>query len=324
MVSLRGADPSTLVAMDSKLKYIGVLILFGGGMMTALFLNGHSLRFAADTHAVSESIEFNKSVIEIIEAYDYSMRRPVPGYERFREDFIDGITRLATQGNLSLTDTALLFSKGIEEAEKTRRERSHDIRNEIFLGKLYHLRYLLIRDEEDLQASIAAYSRALEAAPRYPSSSLGLAEAYLAAGEPGRAKEVVEALYETMDPFNVLVYTVLQVNVRAGDLEGGVRHIERLLGSPEQVGPLGVDEMTSLAVESLRVPDPRGREHFLEVVLGGLKLDEPDFQGTFAHIYFALAKTKAELGKREEAEKYAELAAIADPRYKERINEFIR
>lgn len=228
-----------------------------------------------------------------------------------------------------------LLLRAIDEVRQAAAGRPHVVGYKLSEGMLLRLFLAYTGKERHWQEMLAAYLRAEEQAPRYVPISLGLADAYLAAGEAATAQETLDALYQEITSPNVFFYSVLLTDVLARDFGRGEKRIEEFLTLSLEHG-VGVDKgraytdsgtMAQVARRSLPSGPSPELESFLEVALMSMgeenAVREAAFGKEIADTLLVLAGTEALLLKGEEARGHAEHALRLAPERGEEIQGFL-
>jgi O-antigen ligase len=249
------------------------------------------------------------------------------GLTELREQFtLYTISLMESQEtDVSPQDKARILSKSIEEMEVEVQAHPQSVRPLLALGKLYQLRFLHAKDENDKNAALGVYTRALETASYFPQGSIGLAETCLAAGDPHKAMQTMDAIYNrTTIPNPPLLAATLLTHVAASDFSGAIKLIHEYRSYedtlPEYATGVYVapEDAEELARRSLDKGDPATREIFLVTLRDAL--GSANNNGA---LFFAIAKTQAELRKLEEARANANRAITADYRMRYEVREFL-
>lgn len=315
---------SSGMADSSRMAVATVLIV--AGIVSAVIINRMPMRMAKGIIDTLNTARPGKTVIDITNAYDATAKLGTFGISELRER----IAELAIQSSgradaAGSPDITLLLSKSIEEMRKEVEERPQSAKSAITLGKLLQLRFAFSGDHKDRDESIAVYNDALEEAPLYPGTAIGLAETYLTARDGAHAVEVMARVYDKIQRPNPLFYTMLLVDVIANDFNAAIAHIQQFRNYsslPEyQAGGswVGIEEAEDSARRALASQDVAGRQRFLLVLRDTVN---PTYKDSPV-LLLALAETEAQLGNKDGAHAYATKALETGPQYKDQINEFL-
>lgn len=315
---------SVPVANSSRMAIAAVLVV--AAIAFAVVINRMPMRMAKGIIETLNTARPGKTVIDITNAYDATAKLGTFGISELRER----IAELAIQSSgradaAGSPDIVLLLAKSIEEMRKEVEGRPQSVKSMITLGKLLQLRFSSTRDHKDRDESIAVYNRAIEQAPFYPGTAIGLAETYLTMRDGASAVQAMARVYEHVERPNPLFYTVLLVDVIAGDFDGAIAHVQKFrdyssLPEYKDGGSwVGVEEAEDTARRALVSQDAAGRKRFLLVLRDAVHpsyVDDPI-------LLLALAETEAQLGKKDDARAYAMKALETGPEYKAQIDEFL-
>ncbi len=295
------------------------------GLLLAYILNARPMALASGINDVFYLVARDPAG-DFVQRYDAVRAQGGFGLTELREQFALYAVGLleSDQTEVSAEDKIRLISKSIEEMEIEVHAHPQSVRSLVALGKLRQVQFLHTKDENHKSAALGAYAKALEMAPRFPQSSIGLAETYLSAGEPGKAVEAIDSIYRHIVVPNPLFGPALLTHVTAADFEGSVGLIHKYLAYAD-VLPIyegGVymspEDAEEAARRALGRGDPEAREQFLITLREAMGPSNNN-----AVVFFALAQTQAELGKKEEARASAARAINADHRIRHEVREFL-
>ncbi len=265
------------------------------------------------------------SVSDFLTRYDVVLKQGTFGRTEARERLVDLIIQsVPAQDQQTFDQYYPLLARGISELEEELEGTPDSLRHLITLGKLYQLRFATTRDEVARDKSLATYRHAIEVAPHYPSTYIGLAETYLAAGDYAKAAESVDGILKEINKPNPLFFTAIMVSAIAGNYDMAMRQIDDFAVVTKKVDNadlvLDRETMEDVARRSLMSKNPEGRERFLLKVRGHLREDLRENP----IIYMALAETEVQLGKKSEAILYAQKAVAVAPEYKTQVDQFLK
>lgn len=317
-------NESSGAVSSSRMAVATVLLV--AGIVSAVIINRMPMRMAKGIIDTLNTARPGKTVIDITNAYDATAKLGTFGISELRER----IAELAMQSSgradaAGSPDIVLLLSKSIEEMRKEVGRRPQSAKSAITLGKLLQLRFAFSGDHKDRDESIAVYNHALEEAPLYPGTAIGLAEIYLTIGDGAKAVEVMTRVYDNIKRPNPLFYTMLLVDVIASDFDTAITHIQKFrdyssLPEYREGGSwVGIEEAEDSARRALASQDVAGRQRFLLVLRDSVNptyIDSPI-------LLLALAETEAQLGNKNGARAHAIKALETGPQYKDQINEFL-
>ncbi|MEK7643487.1 MAG: O-antigen ligase family protein [Patescibacteria group bacterium] len=259
----------------------------------------------------------NATTETLIANFDKAISSGTFGATEARERLADMIVQGALQftGKPSPQVIALL-DRGIAEMEKEVELQPHVAKYSIFAGKLNTVRFHWTG--ESIQRAENEYRHALELAPRYVQTYLGLAELYLAQGKMNEAVSEADQAFKLAPRSASMFYAVLSTHMLAGDADGAIRVLNEFVVSIDQKQGQGfqLDKLDEVLVRSLRVKEPANRLRFIEALIARTPLD-----GTG---YIVTAQTYAEVGRYKDARTYAEKAVEKNSALKEQVDEFLR
>ena len=269
-------------------------------MFAAYSLNAAPMKSAKGIISVLNAAGAGNSPIEINRKLDKVLELGTFGVSEARERFVDMVIQ-ASQ-NSEFTKQAgfeLLLNKAISEMEQEVEANPTIAKEFLPLGKLYQLRFAFRGDPKDGEKSLATYRKALELAPRY-------------------------SIFRQVQRPNMLVYSVLLVSVITEDFDRAVEQIAhyRSLGNTptyQREAYFEPEKIEEVIQRSFASKNAAGREKFLLAALEGIEGKKNYF------IFFAIAETKSQLGKKDEARTYAEQAlAVAPDEYKPELEEYLQ
>lgn len=300
-------------------------VILGIGM--AFWINAKQIQSARGIIQMLNAAGTGQGVMPVIQKFDEALKLGTFGVSEARERYVDMVIQVSfNKDKIPAQDFVLLVSKGITEMEKEAAEHPDSVKASLPLGKLYQLRFAATQSQSDKQKSIEVYENALKIAPHYPALHLGLAETHLVSGDAAKAAETVNAVYRTMTRPNTFIYSTLTVSVLSNNFDLAIDQLTYFhsLGNsdiyPQDIY-LEPEKLEEVVQRSFVSKDAVGRERFLKKIL---EITEST-QSPLAVVYAALAETELELGKNNEARKYAERALEVSPEeYKAELRQFIK
>ncbi|TSC73585.1 MAG: Lipid A core--O-antigen ligase-like protein [Parcubacteria group bacterium Gr01-1014_70] len=292
------------------------------GIVFASTMHTKQMRVAGGIITMLNTVSSGKTVFGPTNELDAIIAQKTFGTSEARERFVDIAFEASRHSEqIPKSDILLLLSRGIEEIQSEVSRNPSNVRSLITLGKLLQLRAAIAQSLSDRDESIAVYEQALAAAPRYPSTYIGLAEAYLVTGETKKASEAVDSIFQQMVFPNTFVYSLLTVSILDNDFDKAAAQVKRFrsLGNTEVYPRDAVfesDKLGGVIPYAMRNPNSAGREQFLDAIF--------EFQKRPPSIFLAVSRTKAEVGKFDEARKIALQLAERYPDYKEEVDELLR
>src|SRR3989338_7754666 len=315
--------PLSYKPIDSR-RLTVVPIALVCSILIAVALNARPMSVAA---GIIESLNSTGqgTVTDFLTRYDAVLKQGTFGQTEARERLVDlAIQSAPTQDQQTFEQYYPLLVRSIDEAKQEIERTPDSLRHLITLGKLYQLQFAMTRDEGARDKSLATYQHAIEVAPHYPSTYIGLAETYLAAGDYAKAAGSIDGILKEIDRPNPLFFTAIIVSAIAGDYDMAMRQIDDFAAITKKTDgtklALDRETMEDVTRRSLTSRNPEGREHFLLKVLEYLREDSKENP----IVYMGLAETEVQLGKKAEAKIYAERAVAAAPEYKPQVDQFLK
>ena len=292
------------------------------GIALAATLHTKQMRAASGIITMLNSVSSGRTIFDFTNKLDELVKENTFGVSEARERFVDIVFSAARQsGQVPKSDLLTLLSHGIEEIKLEVERNPENARSMITLGKLFQLRSVVAESIADRDESIAVYERVLQIAPGYPPTYIGLAETYLVTGETHKASEVVERIFQQMTHPNTFIYSLLTVSILDNDFEKATEQVIRFrsLGNTALFPPEATfepEKLEHVIQYAMQNEDKVGRERFLDTIFVFQKY--PD------SLYVGIVRTKAELGKWEEARRVGLELINRNKQYREEIENLLR
>lgn len=259
-----------------------------------------------------------KNAGEIAKLYDQVVGYGTFGTSEARERLADTLVQISPQVQSTPSPQFIrLLDKSVSELELEAERQPYVARYPIFLGKLYTLKTTF--QGIGMEKAEENYRKALEIAPMYIQSNLGLAELYLISGKNNLAIESADRAFTLAQRSPGMFYAVLSTHLLANDAPGATRVLHDFLKTtdfkPDQKN-FGKEELGLIAQRSARVRDSHARLAFLE------ELDR--WASPTALLYLITAETYAEVGDKANATTYALRAQEVDPNQKAEVSKFLQ
>ncbi len=290
------------------------------GITLAAAMHAKQMRAAGGIITMLNAASTGRTVFDLTNKLDANVKEETFGVSEARERFVDIVFSAASKSEkVPKSDLLILLSRGIEEIKREVERNPENIRHLITLGKLYQLRSVVAESSADRDEAITVYERALAIAPRYPSTYIGLAEAYLVTGETHRASETLDSIFRQMTHPNTFIYSLLTVSILDNDFEKAINQVKRFrsLGNTAEFPPeagFEPEKLENVIDYAMRNKDVQGRERFFDVIF--------EFQKYPDSLYLALVQTKADLGKFDEARRIALELVERDEKYRKELEQF--
>ena len=264
-----------------------------------------------------------RTAVDIIREMKEMEAKKTFGTTEARERFVDMLFAAANQPkNVSPADLVLLLTHGIQIMTDEVARSPQNVKNDISLAKLLQLRFSATGNKQDYEEAIKIYERAIENGPLYPSSHIGLAEVYLTAGNAAKAAEIMDAMFRKMTRPNAFIYPTLTVSILNNDFARAASQVDYFMGlgnTPTYPRSAYLEDEKIQAVIDRAIgkeTDIPGREKFYETILR--------YQESPRSLFLALAFTKAQLGKFDEARKIANDLVRRDQSFEKEVAEFLQ
>ena len=291
------------------------------GIILASTVHSKQMQVAGGIITMLNSVSKERPILDITHQLDDLVSRDTFGTSEARERFADLAFMAAQQQSaVPASDLRFLLTHGIDEMQKEREKHSQNVKTGITLAKLLQLRFAVTGNTADRDESIEVYQQMLELAPRYPSTSIGLAEVYLTAREAKQAAIVMDTMYQEITRPTPFVYSVLSVSVLAGEYAKAAEQAERYiaLGNTPAYPPrsnFGTTDLDSVLNRVRSTEHTEDTERFLEVIF--------NYQKASPLLFITLAEVKAELGKFDEARRIVLELVELDKSYQDDVEQFL-
>ena len=292
------------------------------GIIFAATAHSKQMQVAGGIITMLNGVSNGKTVMDFTRQLDDLVSKSTFGTSEARERFADFVFMAVRQQDaISASDLQFLLTRGIDEMRKELEEHPRNAKTGITLAKLLQLRFAVSGSTADRDESIEVYKRMLELAPRYPSTSIGLAEVYLTASDAKQAAIIMDTMYQEITRPTPFVYSVLSVSVLAGEYAKAADQAERYiaLGNTSSYPPRSNFVTNDLDGVLNRVRSTanhtKDTERFLEVIF--------NYQKVSPLLFITLAEVKAELGKFDEARRIALELLERDKSYQNDVEQFL-
>lgn len=291
------------------------------GIILAATVHAKQMQVAGGIITMLNSVSKGKTVMDLTRQLDDLVNRGTFGTSEARERFADFVfMAIRQQDAVPASDLQFLLTRGIDEMRKEWDEHPQNVKTGITLAKLLQLRFAVSGSTDDRDESIAVYQRMLELAPHYPSTSIGLAEVYLTAGDAKQAAITMDTIYQEITRPTPFVYSVLSVSVLAGEYAKARDQAERYIALGNTPAyPLRSNFITtdldSVLNRVRSTEHTEDTERFLEVIF--------NYQKDSPLLFITLAEVKAELGKFDEARHIALELIERDKSYQNDVEQFL-
>ncbi|MEK7649496.1 MAG: O-antigen ligase family protein [Patescibacteria group bacterium] len=203
---------------------------------------------------------------------------------------------------------AALLDDAIRGFEYETRHYPESAKRQLFLGRLYAVRFNLKHNEADFRAAEDAYRKALSIAPQYIQNHVAFAELYLMGNRPDDAAELIRGAFALAPQSEEMMHVALAVYLLADKPDEALRMLDEHMRKDTKLPNMtnfGRDEITRVAQLSRYVKNVSARLHFLK--------EFARWASPSPELYRVIALTSAEAGDKVSARLYAEKTLDLNP-----------
>lgn len=302
---------------STTMRISGAGIAVIAGIVLAIALNAKPLVVSAKLITSLNGFGENLTAAQIQQQFADTIALGTFGQTEVRERLADTLMTLSTKGEVSEQFIELL-DYSISEYEKELSDHEPTLRDVIFTGKLYTIRYVVSKKDASRERAYQLYNRAIAMAPNYIQGRLGLAEIAAASGDYVTAKEQARISYEKVQNKDGIFYPAVSVFLITKDVQEANALLADFINPARftEFDQTGSIQVISRALGAL---SPAERLSFLETY-------EKAWRNYHPHgiIYLALAQTYGEIGRLNEAIAMANRAKELSPEYTKQVDEFLK
>jgi len=281
-------------------------------------VNVRPILAARGINTFMQTLVAHRPVDEVIATFD-----TVAAYDSFtttelRERISESAIEIVTSATDRPSPQALaLLQKAITELRLEEVSHSQNPRYPLFLGKA--LTFDAAWNAKSFAEAEMSYRRALELAPTYVQTHMGLAELNIFIGKPEEARKIALAIFEKAPHSAEMFYDTLTVMVASNDAKGALSVLKKYIDARiahHMSSSFQSEKIARIVAQTVRITDLKSRAELLEELQKGT--------APSVEIYLIAAQTYSELGMFDKSKEYAYKAVELRPELRAQVDAFFK